>query len=71
MASKQIEALAVFTKEDGLLHLSGIQALLRLALDQVRADRRRALPNTGVRRVSIKPPATRTIRARKDFARRS
>jgi len=31
MASKQIEALAVFTKEDGLLHLSGIQAQTAVA----------------------------------------
>ena len=32
---------ALFTKEEGLIHLGGIQALVRLPLDQIRADRRR------------------------------
>jgi indolepyruvate ferredoxin oxidoreductase len=32
---------ALFTKDEGLIHLSGIQALVRLPLDQIRAERRR------------------------------
>jgi indolepyruvate ferredoxin oxidoreductase len=32
---------ALFTQEEGLIHLGGIQALVRLPLDQIRADRRR------------------------------
>jgi indolepyruvate ferredoxin oxidoreductase len=34
---------AKFTQEEGLVYLSGIQALVRLPLDQHRADRRRGL----------------------------
>src|SRR5215470_16374046 len=34
---------AKFTQEEGLIYLSGIQALVRLPLDQHRADRRRGL----------------------------
>jgi indolepyruvate ferredoxin oxidoreductase len=42
MSSKQ-ETLSVFTQEQGVVHLGGIDALVRLTLDQVRADERRGL----------------------------
>ena len=34
---------AKYTQEEGLIYLSGIQALVRLPMDQHRADRRRGL----------------------------
>jgi indolepyruvate ferredoxin oxidoreductase len=42
MASKQ-DIGSVFTKEDGVIHVGGIDVLVRLTLDQVRADARRGL----------------------------
>ncbi|WP_080400478.1 porin [Burkholderia ubonensis] len=42
MSSKQDNTNS-FTKEEGVIHLGGIDALVRLALDQVRADARRGL----------------------------
>ena len=42
MASKQ-DTTSVFTQEQGVIHLGGIDALVRLALDQVRMDERRGL----------------------------
>ena len=42
MASKQDVANS-FTKEEGVIHLGGIDALVRLTLDQVRTDARRGL----------------------------
>ena len=35
--------LNVFTQEEGDIHLGGIDALVRLTLDQVRTDARRGL----------------------------
>ena len=34
---------SAFTQEQGTIHLGGIEALVRLTLDQVRTDRRRGL----------------------------
>ena len=42
MASKQ-SMVNVFTQETGKIHLGGIDALVRLSLDQVRTDQRRVL----------------------------
>ena len=42
MSSKQ-DLTSVFTREEGPVHISGIDALVRLTLDQVRADARRGL----------------------------
>ncbi|NLH82436.1 MAG: indolepyruvate ferredoxin oxidoreductase family protein, partial [Phyllobacteriaceae bacterium] len=42
MSSKQ-DLSSVFSREEGPVHLSGIDALVRLTLDQVRADARRGL----------------------------
>lgn len=42
MASKQ-DVSSVFTQEQGEIHLGGIDALVRLTLDQVRTDARRGL----------------------------
>jgi indolepyruvate ferredoxin oxidoreductase len=42
MSSKQ-DLTAVFTREEGEIHLGGIDAIVRLTLDQVRADARRGL----------------------------
>ena len=42
MSSKQDTASAL-TKEDGVVHLGGIEAIVRLTLDQVRMDQRRGL----------------------------
>jgi indolepyruvate ferredoxin oxidoreductase len=42
MASKQDVANS-FTREEGVIHLGGIDALVRLTLDQVRTDARRGL----------------------------
>ncbi len=42
MASKQ-DAINSFTKEEGVIHVGGIDALVRLTLDQVRTDARRGL----------------------------
>ncbi|MDE2160003.1 MAG: indolepyruvate ferredoxin oxidoreductase family protein, partial [Burkholderiales bacterium] len=42
MSSKQ-GAVSAFTKEEGVVHLGGIDALVRLTLDQVRTDARRGL----------------------------
>ena len=42
MASKQ-SMVNVFTQETGKIHLGGIDALVRLSLDQVRTDQRRGL----------------------------
>src|SRR5579871_151673 len=42
MASKQ-DLTAVFTQEEGVIHVGGIDALVRLAFDQVRTDARRGL----------------------------
>src|SRR4029434_154722 len=42
MASKQ-DVTSSFTKEEGVIHVGGIDALVRLTLDQVRADARRGL----------------------------
>jgi indolepyruvate ferredoxin oxidoreductase len=42
MATKQ-DASATFTKQEGVIHLGGIDALVRLTLDQVRADAHRGL----------------------------
>ncbi len=42
MSSKQ-DLSAVFTREEGEIHLGGIDAIVRLTLDQVRADARRGL----------------------------
>jgi indolepyruvate ferredoxin oxidoreductase len=42
MSSKQDTASAL-TKEEGTVHLGGIEALVRVTLDQVRADARRGL----------------------------
>ncbi len=42
MASKE-EKVSVFTQSDGAIHLGGIDALVRLTLDQVRTDARRGL----------------------------
>ncbi|MGY1915582.1 indolepyruvate ferredoxin oxidoreductase family protein [Blastococcus sp. SYSU DS0973] len=36
-----------YRQSEGLLHVTGIQALVRVALDQVRADRRRGLRTAG------------------------
>ena len=40
MSSKQ-DLTSIFTREEGDIHLGGIDALARLTLDQVRADARR------------------------------
>ncbi|MFT3817308.1 MAG: indolepyruvate ferredoxin oxidoreductase family protein [Rubrivivax sp.] len=42
MSSKQ-ETVNIFTQEQGSINLGGIEALVRLTLDQVRADARRGL----------------------------
>ena len=42
MSSKQ-DLLSTFTKEEGDIHLGGIDAIVRLSLDQVRTDARRGL----------------------------
>ncbi len=42
MSSKQ-DIVSSLTKEEGVVHLGGIEALVRLTLDQVRADARRGL----------------------------
>ena len=42
MATRHDPSL-LFTQEEGWLQLGGIQALVRLPLDQIRADRRRGL----------------------------
>jgi indolepyruvate ferredoxin oxidoreductase len=42
MASKQ-DLTSLFTQEEGVIHIGGIDALVRLALDQVRTDARRGL----------------------------
>src|SRR5438105_7341011 len=42
MAAK-VDPSATFIKEEGLIHLGGIDALVRLTLDQVRTDARRGL----------------------------
>ena len=42
MSAKK-ETVNVFTQEEGVIHLGGIDALVRLALDQVRFDERRGL----------------------------
>ena len=42
MSSKQ-DLLSTFTKEEGEIHLGGIDAIVRLTLDQVRTDARRGL----------------------------
>ena len=42
MSSKQ-DTRNALTQEDGVVHLGGIEALVRLTLDQVRADARRGL----------------------------
>ncbi len=42
MSSKQ-DLLTTFTKEEGDIHLGGIDAIVRLTLDQVRTDARRGL----------------------------
>src|SRR5260370_34943469 len=36
-----------YTRDEGIVHLGGMEALVRLTLDQVRTDRRRGL-NTGM-----------------------
>ncbi len=41
--SSRNDAVNAFTKEDGVVHLGGIDALVRLTVDQVRADARRGL----------------------------
>lgn len=41
--SSNRENVTPFTQEEGHIHLSGIDALVRLALDQVRTDARRGL----------------------------
>jgi indolepyruvate ferredoxin oxidoreductase len=46
MSSKQ-DFTSHFTAEEGTIHLGGIDALVRLTLDQIRFDRRRGL-NTGM-----------------------
>ncbi len=46
MSSKQ-DVTSIFTQEEGDIHLGGIDALVRLTLDQGRADARRGL-NTGM-----------------------
>ena len=38
-----------FTREEGVVHIGGIDALVRLTLDQVRADKRRGLQHRHVR----------------------
>ncbi|WP_159691817.1 hypothetical protein, partial [Cognatazoarcus halotolerans] len=42
MSNKQ-DIASTFTKESGEIHLGGIDALVRLSLDQVRTDARRGL----------------------------
>ncbi len=42
MASKQ-DVTSSFTREEGVIHMGGIDALVRLTLDQVRTDARRGL----------------------------
>ena len=42
MSSKQ-DTTNVFTQQQGSIHVGGIDALVRLTLDQVRADERRGL----------------------------
>ena len=42
MSSKQ-DISNSFTKEEGVIHLGGIDALVRLTLDQIRTDARRGL----------------------------
>lgn len=42
MASKQTP-MNIFTQETGQIHLGGIDALVRLSLDQIRTDTRRGL----------------------------
>ena len=42
MASKQ-DVTNSFTREEGVIHIGGIDALVRLTLDQVRTDARRSL----------------------------
>ncbi|MDY0074104.1 MAG: hypothetical protein RBR77_15835, partial [Thauera sp.] len=44
MSSKQ-DLNKPFTAEEGIIHLGGIEALVRLTLDQIRLDRRRGLNN--------------------------
>ena len=42
MATKQ-DTVNIFTQQSGTIHLGGIDALVRLTLDQIRADERRGL----------------------------
>ena len=42
MSSKK-DAINQFTQEQGVIHLGGIDAIVRLTLDQVRTDARRGL----------------------------
>src|SRR5215470_16885119 len=42
MSSKQ-DITSAFTREEGTIHIGGIDTLVRLTLDQVRADARRGL----------------------------
>jgi indolepyruvate ferredoxin oxidoreductase len=46
MSSKP-KAPSIYSQEEGMIHLSGIEALVRLTLDKVRTDRRAGL-NTGM-----------------------
>ena len=47
MATKQ-DTVNIFTQQSGTIHLGGIDALVRLTLDQIRADERRGLRATPV-----------------------
>jgi len=42
MSAKQ-DPNSPFTREEGVVHLGGIDALVRLTLDQIRTDQRRGL----------------------------
>lgn len=44
MSSKQ-DLTKQFTAEEGIIHIGGIEALVRLTMDQIRFDRRRGLNN--------------------------
>ncbi|HLT21459.1 MAG TPA: hypothetical protein VKZ96_18535, partial [Thermomicrobiales bacterium] len=44
MSSKQ-DLTRQFTAEEGIIHIGGIEALVRLTMDQIRFDRRRGLNN--------------------------
>ena len=43
--SSKMDFTKQFTSEEGYIHIGGIEALVRLTMDQIRFDRRRGLNN--------------------------